>query len=200
MSADANELRLRNLRTLALLAALFLLPLALAFWMYYGTGWRPGSHVNHGELIAPPRELPLVTLTPAIDGEPLPATLFRGKWSLVYVGRGSCDQACRHALYVMRQVRLALNNQMTRVERVFLVTGGCCDRPFLTSEHAGLAVLDATGEAGGRLLKSFPSEARDQTLFVVDPLGNLMMCYDVRRDPKGLLEDLKKLLTLSHIG
>jgi len=37
-------------------------------------------------------------------------------------------------------------------------------------------------------------------LFVVDPLGNLMMSYDVRGDPHGLLEDLKKLLKLSHIG
>jgi len=200
VSANANELRLRNLRTLALLGALFFLPLALAFWTYYGTGWRPASHVNHGELITPPRELPLVTLPPAIDGEAVPARLFHRKWSLVYVGNGSCDPACRQALYVMRQARLALNNQMTRVERVFLVTGGGCDRPFLTSEHAGLAVLDATSEAGGRLLASFPPEARDQALFVVDPLGNLMMRYDVRRDPKGLLEDLQKLLRLSHIG
>jgi hypothetical protein len=35
---------------------------------------------------------------------------------------------------------------------------------------------------------------------VVDPLGNLMMRYDVRQDPKGLREDLAKLLELSHIG
>jgi hypothetical protein len=35
---------------------------------------------------------------------------------------------------------------------------------------------------------------------VVDPLGNLMMSYDARGNPRGLLEDLKKLLRLSHIG
>jgi hypothetical protein len=35
---------------------------------------------------------------------------------------------------------------------------------------------------------------------VVDPLGNLMMSYDARNDPHGLLEDLRKLLRLSHIG
>jgi hypothetical protein len=38
------------------------------------------------------------------------------------------------------------------------------------------------------------------TVFIVDPLGNLMMRYDVRQDPKGLREDLKNLLELSHIG
>ncbi len=41
MSALEKELRLRNLRLLGLLAGLFLLPLALAFWVYYGTEWRP---------------------------------------------------------------------------------------------------------------------------------------------------------------
>jgi hypothetical protein len=38
------------------------------------------------------------------------------------------------------------------------------------------------------------------TLFVVDPLGNLVMRYDVRKEPAGLLDDLRKLLKLSHIG
>jgi hypothetical protein len=37
-------------------------------------------------------------------------------------------------------------------------------------------------------------------VFVVDPLGNLMMRYDARSDPHGLLEDLRKLLRLSQIG
>lgn len=200
MSSSANELRLRNLRTLTLLAGLFFLPLAIAFWTYYGTGWRPSAHVNHGELISPPQALPLVSLPAAMSGEPVPAPLFRRKWTVVYVGNGACNHDCRHALYVMRQTRLALNNQMTRVERVFLVTGGCCDREFLTTEHAGLAVLDTSGDAGARLLGNFPAASRARSLWVVDPLGNLMMRYDLGQDPKGLLEDLKKLLSLSQIG
>ena len=40
----------------------------------------------------------------------------------------------------------------------------------------------------------------EHTIFIVDPLGNLMMRYDVRQDPKGLREDLQNLLELSHIG
>ena len=45
-----------------------------------------------------------------------------------------------------------------------------------------------------------PATQRADTVYVVDPLGNLMMSYDARQDPRGLLEDLKKLLRLSHIG
>jgi cytochrome oxidase Cu insertion factor (SCO1/SenC/PrrC family) len=202
-----GEPRARNLHTLAALAALFLLPLALAFFTYYGTAWRPSAHVSHGRLLSPARPLPTVAL-PRIDLESQPAAEtpevtaapFRKRWSLVYLGTGDCDAACRQALYVMRQTRLALNNEMTRVQRVFLVSRACCDRAFLAREHAGLLVLDAGAPAAESLLAPFPRADREHTLFIVDPLGNLMMSYDSRANPRGLLEDLKKLLALSHIG
>jgi hypothetical protein len=50
------------------------------------------------------------------------------------------------------------------------------------------------------LLPVFPEAHRAQMIFVVDPLGNLMMRYDSSRDPKGLREDLQHLLELSQIG
>ena len=61
-------------------------------------------------------------------------------------------------------------------------------------------MLDATGPGRRRCCAQFPADERAHTLFVVDPLGNLMMSYDARQNPQGLLEDLKKLLRLSHIG
>ena len=181
MNEAENKLRARNLRMLGVLAGLFLLPLAAAFWVYYGTDWRPLRTVNHGELITPAR--------------PVPGDTFQKKWTLIYIGDGQCDDDCRKALYVMRQTRLSLNADMTRVDRVFLATSNCCAQDFLTHEHPGLRILEASAP-----LSVFPADARAQTLFIVDPLGNLMMRYDVRQNPKGLLQDLKKLLSLSHIG
>ena len=197
--SEARSLRARNLRTVAALAALFFLPLALAFYTYYGTAWRPAGRVNHGSLLTPPRQLPqpaLPRVPPGASGE----VTFRGDWTLVYVGDGACDEDCRHALLVMRQTRLALNNDMTRVERVWLTTGTCCPAEAGAPREAGLVVLDASGPAAGALLAAFPAAGRAHSLFVVDPLGNLMMSYDARRDPHGLLEDLRRLLRLSHIG
>lgn len=199
---DAGALRSRNLRTLAALAALFFAPLLASAWLYYGTSWRPGGHVNHGELIQPPRPLPAVDLPRvALGGEPAvpDRTLFRSTWTLVYIGDGSCDASCRATLYVMRQTRLALGTEMTRLGRVFLVTGNCCAKDYLARDHAGITVLDASGAASAQLLGRFPGD-RAHTLFIVDPLGNLMMRYDVRRDPRGLLVDLRRLLQLSQIG
>jgi hypothetical protein len=199
VSTTTNELRARNLRTLAALACVFLLPLLISFWMYYATDWRPAGRVNHGELITPARPLPRVSL-PQAEGSKAPGNLSHDQWSLVYVGDGSCDEQCRQVLYVMRQTRLSLNNDMTRVDRVFLATRACCAAEFLAREHAGLVVLDATGPQATALLHEFPASGREHSLFIVDPLGNLMMSYDARQNPKGLLEDLKKLLRLSHIG
>jgi len=211
MSTPPENLRSRNLRMLAALAALFLVPLLLAFYMYYGTDWRPVKRVNHGTLISPARPLPaanlqLESLTDPDPNAPPPSAdapepkLFRDKWSIVYIGEGNCDERCRQALYVMRQTRLSLNNEMSRVDRVFLVTGNCCAREFLLHEHQGLVVADATSADGTKLLQEFPADGRPYSLFIVDPLGNLMMSYDSRQNPKGLLEDLQKLLRLSHIG
>jgi hypothetical protein len=194
--ADAT-LRARNLRTLAVLAGLFLLPLAGSFFAYYATGWRPVGHVNHGTLITPPRPLPAVLL---VGAEETRAAAFRGLWSLVYVGDGACDDDCRATLYFMRQTRLGLGNDMTRVARVFVVTSNCCEREALARTEPGLTLVDATPGSAAQLAAQFPADGRAHTLFVVDPLGNLMMSYDARSNPHGLLEDLKKLLRLSHIG
>ncbi len=176
-------------RTLLFLAALFFVPLIAAFTLYYGVGWRPAGGSNHGELLQPMRQMPAVA-----------ASLLE-KWALVYVGNGSCDEDCRRALVFARQTRLSLNKDMTRVNRALLAVEQCCDRAYLEKEHEGLEVIDLTApESAAGVLALLPAENLRHSLFVVDPLGNIVMRYDVRESPRGLLEDLKKLLKLSHIG
>ena len=123
----------------------------------------------------------------------------------MYVGDGRCDERCRAALTLMRQTRLALNADMTRVQRIFLATGNCCDRAYLDAEHPGLLIALADNDAGAALLAAFPDALPARTawasIYVVDPLGNLMMRHAPEPAPaKGLLEDLRRLLKLSHIG
>lgn len=174
---------------LLLLAALFFVPVATSFILYYGLDWRPPGGTNHGELYTPARPLP--------EG----AAPLTGKWSLVYAGHGACDENCRRSLVFARQTRLSLNKDMMRMNRVFLATADCCDRGYLTSEHEGLEVVDAAADpALAAVVAALPATEREHSLFIVDPLGNLVMRYDTRMEPRGLLEDLKKLLKLSHIG
>jgi hypothetical protein len=173
-------------RALWLLMLLFFAPLLLSFWLYYGSSWRPAGRTNHGELIEPPR--------------PLPATVFREQWSLVYVGDGGCDAGCREVLHTMRQTHASMGRLGARLQQVFLVNAGCCDQAYLAREHPELRVIDASGPESAGLLGNFPRDRLGESVFIVDPLGNLMMRYDTRLDPRGLRQDLKKLLELSHVG
>lgn len=190
---------------LILLALLFFAPVAVSFYLYYGApGWGPQSGVSHGELISPARPLPEVSL-PMPDGSHSDPRFLQQKWSLLFVGEGRCDKVCRNALYEMRQVRLSLGREMDRIQRVFLYTGACCEQPYFANEHSGLIIVSADTEAGGRLLERFPSYGEAPVvqagrIYVIDPLGNLLLSYPPQTEPKGMLKDLKRLLKLSHIG
>lgn len=181
-----------------ILIAAFFAPLLIAFVLYYGLdGWRPSGRTNHGELIDPPRPLAATPLT-SVTGAALDPQFLRDKWSLVYIGAGRCEARCREALTLMRQTRLALGDDLARVQRVFLATEPCCDRAYLDAEHPGLIIAQMSAGAGS-LIGQFP-DAHSGRIYLVDPLGNLMMSYAADAPPKGLLDDLKKLLKLSHIG
>jgi hypothetical protein len=190
--------RARGRRTLLILAAMFYTPVIVAFTLYYGGVWRPAGSASKGELIEPARPLAVAGLREP-GGAAAPDGVLAGKWTLLYIGDGACDDACKRALVFGRQSRLALNNEMTRVQRVFLATGNCCDTAYFAAEHPGLIALDASSPEAQALLAQFPAD-RANSLFVVDPLGNLMMRHDSSQTTKGLLSDLKKLLKLSHIG
>jgi hypothetical protein len=95
---------------------------------------------------------------------------------------------------------------LPRIQRVFFVTSDCCDTQYLTSLHRDLIIAKVDDRAGAELIGHFPNNKQhaDETargrIYIVDPLGNLMMSYEPDAKPKGLLEDLQKLLKLSHIG
>ena len=193
-----EDSRRRGRRMFLVIAALFLLPVAIAFALYYGNVWRPSGSSSKGALITPAR--PLVTAGLRLpDGTAAGADVLLGKWSIVYVGDGTCSENCRASLVYARQSRLSLNNEMSRVQIVMLASEHCCE-PAIEQHVPGIRMFDASSEEAAALLAQFPDEQRSRSLFIVDPLGNLMMRHEAAGTSKDLLADLKKLLKLSHIG
>jgi hypothetical protein len=194
----------RQRRLLIVLALMFFAPLGLAFYLYYGPGtWHPGGHVNAGELIQPARPLPSVALPLWGSGTTDPNFL-KHKWTFLYVLTGPCADHCRSRLYDTRQVRLALDRDMDRVQRVFIADPECCDAQFVHEQHPDLITIRA-GAAAAPLLALLPerdgsSDAQAPRVYLIDPLGNLMMSYPADAKAKGMLEDMKRLLRLSSIG
>jgi cytochrome oxidase Cu insertion factor (SCO1/SenC/PrrC family) len=204
---DPRQMR-RQRSVLVGIALLFFAPLGLAFFLYYGLGWHPGGRVNHGQLVEPPQPLPELALPLAAAGDgSADATsnpqFLKGKWTFLYLGPGSCPAACQQDLYLTRQVRTALGKDRERVQRVFLADGAPADIATLRSEHPDLTTVLVTAEAAplvALLRKAEPQEAAADRIYLIDPLGNLMMLYPAGAAPRGMLEDIKRLLGLSHVG
>jgi hypothetical protein len=136
----------------------------------------------------------------------LPADYLKGKWTLVYLGDADCDETCLQNIYKMRQVRLAQNENMRRVQRLFLVTGTDVPPALATAlenyPQMDLALLTA-GQTGviAPLFQVDEVEAGTaERVYLIDPLGYLMMYYAPEAEPKGMLKDLKKLLKYSRFG
>ena len=92
----------------------------------------------------------------------------------------------------MRQTRLALNDDASRVRRVFLATSDCCDLEYLRTEHEGLITARADEASDRELLATFPRYnavpvENAGRIYIVDPLGNLMMSYAPDAPQKALL-------------
>ena len=177
---------------LLLIAALFLGPLLLAALMYYGgLDLRPAGRSNHGVLLEP--------VLPLADDYPELREFSDGQWLLVYANAGACSDDCRNALYTMRQSRLMLGNDMNRLARLFLHGKSPPDTVFLGEQHQGLRTLN--NESLAHDLRSvLPQDVPSNGFFLLDPLGNLVMYFGPDLGPREMVDDIKHLLDLSHIG
>ncbi|MBI2959836.1 MAG: cytochrome C oxidase subunit I [Betaproteobacteria bacterium] len=158
--------------------------------------WPPERRMNTGELIDP---LPLPeTVLWRLDGTPFHFSELKGRWIMVQLDEARCAEACRKKLYQMRQVRLAQGRDMHRIERLWLVADDAPVAAPLIGEFAGTHVLRARDS---RLLARFPAQ-RDlrEHIYLIDPLGNLMLRYPRDADPSGMKRDLARLLKLSRLG
>jgi hypothetical protein len=164
------------------LGALFLAcaaPFVLG-WAAWYFGWGTGTAGNYGELITP---RPLA-------GPPLQE--LRGKWVLVTFDAAACDAYCERKLYFIRQVRTAQGKEQGRLERLWVLTDQEMPRPELLAAIEGTRISRARPEG-------FPGNPVDH-IYVVDPLGNLMMRFPRDPDPSKMRKDLQRLLKYSRIG
>lgn len=167
---------------LALLGLFFLLPFAastLVWWLDLA----PGVTGNYGTLLKP---RPVA----------LPSAELKGKWVLVHFDGGACDAACERKLYFMRQVRRAQGKEMQRIARLWLLTDAAQPAPAL------LAAIEGTVLAPrGAVADIFPAEgAVTEHIYLIDPLGNLMMRFPRDPEPARVIKDLKHLLKVSGFG
>lgn len=199
VSASNPPSHWRRYRTLYLLLAVCVAPVIASYTAYYLLP--PSGRTNYGALIEPQRPLPALTLR-RLDGAAVEASSLRGSWLMVQVADGACDAACEKRLWQMRQVRLTTGKDADRVQRVWLIVD---DAPLATSvirEYDGTLFLRArASEVAAFLpLPAEPEAGLADHIWLIDPLGNLMLRWPKDADPSRMKKDLIKLLKASGIG
>ncbi len=174
-------------------------PLIASYLTYYVI--KPEGRTNYGALIDPRAyPIPAALDITSLDGKPVTLNDYKGKWVMLQVGDADCQESCRQHLHDMRQLRLAQGKDMDRIERVWLITD---DKPLetvLMREYDGTHMLRAKPDALKEWLPAETGTAPAAHIYMIDPLGNLMMRFPKDADPNKMKKDISKLLKASRIG
>lgn len=178
-----------------------ILPVAAGTLLYF-SGWKPTTQVNNGELITPPRPVTDIAFQ-TMTGQPTGFATLRGKWVMVYLDASTCPGICANRLYAMRQIHTSQGKEADRIKRVFIATEG--NREPLQAQsklYPDMAVWTADATALAKLSKAFAlvDGASNNRIYLVDPLGNVMMQYSPQVNPAGVRKDLSRLLSYSWTG
>ena len=197
-TSGVNPTTKRNQRNLLMLIALFLLPVVIA-WLLINV-WRPGGSVHHGELLNPAQQI-AHWQGEDLAGEQLDKSWLNGRWTLAYLAASAdCGASCQQGLYNIRQIRLALGKDMGRAQTLLLLPAlpASSVQQWLAQEHEGMRKIVADQQTRAFLRDAFAGAQRG--IYLIDPLGNLLMRYGLDVTAKSILQDVKRLLKYSKIG
>ena len=76
---------------------------------------------NKGTLINPAREIPRLELH-TLDGKTFNTASLQNNWTLLLVADSACDADCEKNLFHLRQIRLAMGEERSRIQRLMLLT------------------------------------------------------------------------------
>lgn len=186
-------------KILLLLAVVFLLPFTIASTLHL-LNVRPGGK-SFGELVSPIVELEIPAFID-INGKPFSETQWAKIWSIVMIDSASCSQACEENVDKLNRVHRSLYKEEDRVQRILILKNNydAARIQELQTKFPALIVLPANDLAQKEFVTKFDQVAPEGSIYLVDPMHNLMMFYPQEVEPKGLRKDVMKLLKNSWGG
>ncbi len=199
---------------LLIIAAMFLLPLLLAWLMYSGSlNFKPASTRNLGTLIEPPVPIDW-TVTILLPGEANLAAgrdqgsvVFSEHWVILQPVPAGCDDPCLKEVSNLRQIHRASGRQQFRIRLALLLDESSpSDQaqnpvghlPKISFNHGSLQA--SCRKLWPEYSRIFPARPdRQKGVYMIDPLGNIMMYYQAGSDPNYIKQDMKRLLTWSKL-
>ena len=184
-------------KILLILAVIFVLPFTVAATLHL-LNLKPSGH-SYGDLIQPPQALVFPVLHDA-QGKEFTASQWLKIWSVVIVHSTGCAQPCQAQVHLLKQIHTSLNKDKHRLQRVLLVPAEIKTDALegLQKQYPDLLILTGANAETTQFSSQF--KVAGAQVYLVDPLGNLMMSYPEKMDPKGIFSDLKRLLKNSWAG
>jgi hypothetical protein len=193
----AGQQKKRSMKTFYLLILVFILPFTMAVLLHF-IDLKPTGK-SYGNLVQPPKSLQIPTLK-NLQGKAFKPEQWHKIWNVVTVDTTGCAEDCAERVHMLKQVHTSINKDIERVQRVLLVPADIGLQAYsdIQKKYPDLIILAG---ADAEMLKfSAEFDASKGNVFLVDPLGNLMMSYPDKFDPKGLRSDLSRLLKNSWAG
>jgi len=173
-------------------------PIIASYFTYYVI--KPEKRNNYGTLIDQ-RAHPIPAMaTTTLDGKPAALEQFKGKWVMLMAAPGACNEACHKQLFAMRQLRTMQGKEMERIERVWLITDREPLDTMVIREYDGTHMLRADAQAIANWLPVDPGTSVSDHIYMIDPLGHLMMRFPKDPEPRKVHKDIYKLLKASSVG
>jgi len=197
----------KNKITMLILFSMFAAPILAAIYIFNTNPADSYKTKNRGNLIRPAVELKNIELQYVDSGKPYKLVDQEHQWLMVFIGAGECDKDCKRQLVVMRQTRLAQGGEFTRINRLYVMMDTQTDQ-FMSEVkkfHPGLAIVNGSSAQLKHVTKQFLLDDKvdvghSNRIYIVDPIGNLMMYYDLDANATDIAKDLKRLLHVSQMG
>ncbi|TEA76944.1 SCO family protein [Allopusillimonas ginsengisoli] len=192
-----------------LIILICLTPVVLALLAYYvpSLGLRPEGHTNYGTLLQPQRPMPDSSAMPlkTLDGQAFDLDSLRGKWLLVTADAAACPESCVRKLFILRNSHASQGKNVERLARIWFVTDDGKVPAEVLEAYRGTNMLRVDPARLAEFLApdATPQErdaALKQPMWIIDPLGNLIMRYPDEADPLSVRDDISKLIRNSRIG
>ena len=182
-----------------LLALVFVLPFTIAFTLHL-LDIRP-SGKSFGNLITPIVELEIPVLNDT-QGNSFSSEQWNEIWSIVMVEGAGCNEACEKTVDKLNRVQRSLNKEKDRVQRILILKNEYEAEQIdqLKDKFPQLIVLTAQEPTQQQFVEKFDQAASPGSIYLVDPLNNLMMYYAQDVGPKELRHDIMRLLKNSWGG
>lgn len=192
----------RNPYTVWFVVLSFIAPVALAYVMFFFVDVK--SFSNHGEILNPIVHISNFTLKDE-NGELIPQEKLTYKWRMIMFLGKDCDQQCTKRLYDTRQIHKSLGKEQYRLYRMIIHLEPAVESLTKLIGDVHPDVIEVNGELND-IIKALNSNVHDNAgitsneIYIMDPMGNVMMRFTQDQSNKDILIDVKKLLKASQIG